>query len=172
MSKKKASPGNVEEGAEEVSTPQDFSPGDLVALTQAALRIDRVKDMTPRLIHAIGQDNEFLVLDVFDTEEHGTCLTLSPCCYKYKDRKTGKRRCTGHPSQYFEKKGRLDPTTKAGVKSSHLIMPILGELFRFNYDEEDPENPKFDGHVFGMSGSTAGLPAKVIKAFIEELKLM
>jgi hypothetical protein len=150
--------------------PEKFEEGDVVGLTQAALRIGRLELMTPRLLRQIGHPNEFIVLDAFKSDEDGVCLTLWPCCFRFVDHKTGKKRCQGHPSVYFEKTGSLR-MPKQGDKSSSLILPFLGEVLGFDY-QEDESNPEIQANVFGMKGSASGYFAKMLKKLAEESKIL
>lgn len=170
MATKKDGNVKVDEAEAVGGPPQKFEEGDVVALTQAALRIGRLELMTPRLLHHIGHPNEFVVLDAFDTGDDGPCLSLWPCCYRFADRKTGKRRCQGHPAVYFEKVRALR-TPKKGDKSSSLVLPFLGEILGFEY-EEDEQNPKFNANLFGLKGAASGYFAKVLKGLAEEGKAL
>lgn len=150
--------------------PPKYEEGDVVALTQAALRIGRLELMTPRLLHQIGHPNEFIVIDAFDTGEDGICLSLWPCCYRFLDRKTGKKRCQGHPALYFEKIGNLR-MPKKGDKSSALVLPFIGEILGFDW-QEDEDNPNLNANVFGLKGAASGYFAKILKKMAEEAKII
>lgn len=174
MSAKKG--GNVQSEELEVpkSSQEKFADGDVVAITQAALRIGRLALMTPRVLYGIGHPNEFVVLDVFETESDGVCLALWPCCHRFKDRKTGKKICPGHPAVYFEKVGSIR-SPKKGDKSSSLVLPFLGEVLGFDYeegDEEGGENPKMNANLFGLKGGASGYWAKLLKKLAEDAKII
>jgi hypothetical protein len=152
------------------TAPDKFEEGDVVGLTQAALRIGRLELMTPRLLHHIGHPNEFIVLDAFESGEDGLCLSLWPCCYRFLDRKTGKKRCQGHPAVYFERVGSLRMPQK-GDKSSSLILPFLGEVLGFDY-QEDESNPALQANILGMKGQANGHFAKMLKKLAEDAKII
>lgn len=163
--------GNVRGGPPD--EPQEgsaspFKPGDIVALTGAALRIARLETMTPKQLYQIGRENRFLVMETFESPEDGPCIMLNPCCIKYVDRRANgiKPRCKGHPVVYFEKVGVLR-APKKGDKSSSLTLPLLGELFGFEW-EDDEENPKFNANILGLRGSATGFVAKFLKKLAED----
>lgn len=166
--------GNVRGGpADETQREQQvpawpFKPGDIVALTGAALRIGRLETMTPRALYQLGRENRFLVIETFETADDGPCVMLSPCCFKYVDRRANgmKPRCKGHPVVYFEKVGILR-APKKGDKASSLTLPILGELFGLEW-QDDEENPRLNANVLGLRGSATGFVAKFLKKLAED----
>lgn len=165
-----AKKGNVqaEESAPKVS--ELLEEGDVVALTPSALRIGRLKSMTPRLLHKIGHPNEFVVLTSFKSDKGEDCLTLWPCCNRFTDRESGKQTCTGHQTVYFEKVGNIR-TPKKGDKSASLVLPFIGEVFGIDY-QEDENNPDFRVNLGGLKGSVTGVLAKAVKKFAEDNKII
>lgn len=156
---------------EEKARPE-IKEGDIVALTPAALKMGRLEAMTPRLLYHIGHENRFIVDKTFETEEDGLCLKLFPCCFRFvNDHQTKQFRCKGHPAIYFDKVGTVR-TPQKGDKSSSLVLPILGEIFRFDY-KEDENAPKFsaDLPVLGK-GVVTGFLAKFVKQLAEEGKIL
>lgn len=148
-----------------------FAPGDVVAMTQAALRLPKLAAMSCRLYYAIGMPNEFLVKEVVEDPGAGICIKLFPCCSTMADRKKGYYRCDGHPIVYFTKVN-FRRMPKAGDKSASIVLPIIGEIWRTEYREgveegERPEAPEFVQQIFGMESSLKGVFAKMAKAFFE-----
>ena len=138
------------------------------------MRIGRLAQMTPRVLCSIGHPNEFIVLDVFETDSDGVCLALWPCCHRFK--KAGKKICPGHPAVYFEKTGALR-TPKKGDKSSSLVLPFLGEVLGFDYEEgaegeEGGEAPKMTANIFGLKSGASGYWAKLLKKLAEDAKII
>jgi hypothetical protein len=145
----------------------EFTEGDLVALTQAALRVNDIANMRPRKLYEIGAPNEFVVLHTFMHDAEGPCLTLYPCCTRFIDRQSGKPYCTGHPVIYFEKIGRKR-LPKKGDKSAAIQVPFVpGELVGMHF-EEDEDNPKLSLNILGKQLSISGPLAKSVKKFAEE----
>lgn len=156
------------ERPQQQAPPAPLKPGDIVALTSAALRIGRLAPMTPRQLYQLGHENRFLVLEVFETDDEGPCVMLSPCCFSYIDRRSGggKPRCKGHPSVYFEKVGVFRMPRK-GDKSSSIALPLIGELLRFDW-QEDEDNPGFNMNIGGLRASSTGFFAKLLKKLADE----
>ena len=178
MSPKANGSGNVRHGApentggEQEEKKQAFEEGDVVSLTQSALRIGRIQRMTPRVLYAIGHPNEFMVLDAFENEADGLCLTLWPCCFRYVDRERNNQLlCKGHPAVYFEKVNKVR-MPKKGDKSSSVHLPFLPfEVAGLHY-EEDEDNPRLTLNLFGKSIDTMGPLSKFLKKLAEENKLL
>jgi hypothetical protein len=163
--------GNVEPSPEaEQYSGEKLVEGDVVGLSPAALRTDRLRKMTPRILHKIGHPNEFIVLDTFENESDGACVVLWPCCFRFVNRKTGRELCQGHSVDYFEKLGSLR-TPKKGDKSSSLVLPFLGEVLGFDF-QEDEATPKLNANVFGMKGEASGTWAKLIKKLAEDANIL
>lgn len=172
--------GNVhrEEKPEAEEIPE-FQPGDVVSLTPAAIRRSGISNMTPRVLYEIGHPNQFHVWRSFEDEQEGPCVTLVECCSwekneghwekheGYIDRKSGKRRCTGHPSIHFEKKGKKR-MPKKGDKSSSIHLPFMEYALAGLQWEEDENNPALKAHVMGKELSLTGPIAKIIKQLAEE----
>jgi len=160
--------GNVDGAAERVIAEQVFEPGDIVALTASALRINRISGMTPRLMYSIGHKNEFLVLDTFEDPEDGICVVLECCRGNYVDRnKNGKDRCQGHPGIYFERIDRIR-LPKKGDKSSSIHLPFgIGQLIGLHW-EQDEDNPKLRVDLpFDQKIETLGPLAQMFKKIAE-----
>lgn len=163
--------GNVE--PEEVDIPKTaevFEEGDIAALSPAALRIGRLKEMSPRMLHKIGHPNEFIVLDSFVSEEHGLCITLWPCCYRFIHRDSGKIRCKGHQAALFEKKGAIRQPKK-GDKSTSVSIPLLGQILGVTY-QDDETNPELNANIFGFKSGVTGVLAKLVKKYAEDAKIL
>lgn len=175
MKAKSNGTGNVRHDPEEVEKPQEkqaFEEGDIVALTQSALRIGRIQGMTPRLLYTIGHPNEFMVMHTFESPADGLCLTLFPCCTRFVDRERNSQpRCKGHPAMYFEKvdKGRIP---RKGDKSSSVHIPFLPfEVAGVHYQEDD-ENPSLTLNLFGKHLQTTGPLSKFLKKLAEDNKIL
>lgn len=164
--------GNVENKVRVESIPQ-FEAGDIVSLTAAALRRRKFRNMTPRLLYAIGHPNEFLVLEAYDHPEDGPCVVLYPCCtYKkdeprFIDRESGKTRCNGHQASHFEKKS-MKRMPKKGDKSTSLHLPFLPFEIAGMHWEEDENNPTLKVGGVGKQISLTGIWAKIAKKIAED----
>lgn len=187
--------GNVHhEGPEEHEV---FDDGDVVALTQSALRTGRllrirngkiessedrvvngrIEGFMPRILYAFGHPNKFLVLHTFEHQEHGQCLTLYPCCTikpheGFVDRAdNNKPRCEGHPAIYFE---RVDRTRipRKGDKSSSVHLPFLPFEVAGIHWEEDENDPRLTVNLVGQKFSTTGPLANFFKKIVEESKIL
>lgn len=115
---------------------RSFKPGDVVALTQSALRMPKLQAMSCRVIYSIGMPNEFIVKGVSEREEHGLCLSLYPCCDIRVDRKRNFFYCEGHPAIYFEKVN-YRRLPKSGDKVASIVLPLLGEIYRAEYRDDE-----------------------------------
>ncbi len=192
--------GNVRqeapEGAEGGNVPA-FEDGDIVAITQSALRIGRlyritngkvecsedrvsngkIEGMMPRILYALGHPNKFLVLHTFEHKDQGLCLTLYPCCTikpheGFVDRSSNnKPRCEGHPAIYFEK---VDQTRvpRKGDKSSSAHLPFIPWEIAGLHWEEDENNPSLTLNLAGKSIQTTGPLAKFFKKIAEDNKIL
>lgn len=166
--------GEEKPEAEEIPT---FEPGDIVCLTPAAIRRSGIGNMTPRLLYEIGHPNEFLVYSYTVTEADGPCVTLLNCCswsmnegkkhLGFIDRKTGKRRCTGHPAIHFEKKSQKR-MPKKGDKSSSIHLPFMQAALAGIHWEEDEDNPALKVSVLGKELALTGPLAKIFKGLAED----
>lgn len=166
--------GNIfrdEESASKTKALEDIRPGDVVAITPAALRMARLSTMSPRLLYQIGWPNAFQVMHVFDTEEDGVCVTLDACCMNLVDRRTGKNRCTGHPVVFFEKleperpKGKAEKEQperqrKPGDRGTSVSVPWIGELASIDF-QEDEHNPTLTINIAGKRTMFTGSLAKI-----------
>jgi len=172
MSPKKS--GNVPRESEDVQSQEKplFQEGDVLALTQAALRKGGTfQKMSCRLLYAIGWPNEFLVIRTFEDPENGPCVRLWPCCGTLVDRQKNQFRCGGHPSVHFQK---IDVVRmpKKGDKTSSVVLPFgIGELLGFEY-HEDSENPEFVARVAGKEGVLTGVLATLLKKFAESANII
>lgn len=168
--------GNVPRRGEDKTQgpPPVFEEGDVVAMTQATLRIGRLQGMSTRLLYTIGWPNEFLVTRSFDDEEDGPCVSLWPCCLPpfgigLVDRRGSQFRCKGHPTLYFEKVA-VTKTPKKGDKLSSIVLPFgIGEILGLEWHEEEEE---FVGRILGKEGAVAGALGKYIKKIAESNNLM
>jgi hypothetical protein len=160
--------GNVrrEQKASVEEIPQ-FTQGDVISLTAAAIRRSGISNMTPRVLYEIGHPNEFVVFDAFDDPVEGPCVSLLPCCTIYEDRKTGKKRCTGHPAVHFEKKS-TKRLPKKGDKSSSIHLPFMQVALAGINWEEDESNPALKAHVLGKELTLTGPWAKMLKQLAED----
>lgn len=170
--------GNVKRDGDEVQASAPiFQAGDVVAITQAALRLGRLEMMGCRLLYRIGWPNEFLVKGTFENQEDGHCVFLWPCCSAppkiigLVDRdKGGQPRCGGHPAIYFEKVDMVR-TPKKGDKRASALLPIIGEVFGFEY-RDDEENPEFVTRILGLGASFTGPFAQLLKKIAEDNKIL
>lgn len=173
--------GNVQKKPPPATTPgiNRYQPGDVVAMTPAALRTPRIAKMSPRLHYDLTGENKFLVLLAYIHPEEGPCVSL-PCCNipsigdfegneGWIDPKTGLERCNGHPEVYFEKVD-FKRLPKKGDKSFSVMLPFLPK-FGLEYLEDD-ENPQFVGRALGGEASVTGIFAKFLKQLAEAGKLM
>lgn len=152
--------GNVQ--SDEPAEQVQFTEGDVVALTQQALRTSRLSTMSPRMLHGIGWPNFFVVLHTFETEGDGPCVTLFPCCLTLVDRRTNKHRCTGHPATFFEK---VDQTRvpRKGDRQSAVHVPFFGKIVDVAY-EDDPDNPQIKTQAGPFEFLFTGGFAKLLKS--------
>lgn len=159
--------GNAEGAPDPVAEPQAFQPGDVVALTASALRIDRISGMTPRLMYSIGHRNEFLVFDTYEDPEDGLCLVLECCRGGYVNRsKNGKQKCGGHPAIYFQTIDRIR-LPKKGDKASSVHLPLVGQLAGLRW-EQDEDNPRLTLDLpFGQKLEALGPLAQMFKKIAE-----
>lgn len=164
--------GNVhrEEKPKASEIPQ-FSEGDVVCLTAAAIRRSGIKNMTPRVLYEIGQPNEFVVFNVFDDPKSGPCISVLPCCGIYDDRETGKKRCGGHAAVHFEKKS-IKRMPKKGDKSSSIHLPFMQVALAGIHWEEDDENPAIKVDILGKEISLSGPIAKMLKGLAEDNNIL
>lgn len=172
MGQKKQTEGNVYRETEATGS-QQFEPGDIVALTPSAIRTSRIKKMTPQELYKLGHENRFLVMHAFNDSENGPCITLFPCCNRFVDRTESheKKRCTGHPSVYFEKVDVQRASTKKGDKSASLKLPFLPwDVAAIDYDA-DEANPKLSVSLLGQKGQITGPWAALIKNIAETQKI-
>lgn len=170
------SEGNVQAEMKAERVPV-FEPGDIISLTAAALRKKKLVNMTPRLLYEIGHPNEFLVLETFEHPVDGPCVALSCCTrqmdengkpiVRFVDRKTGKMRCNGHRSNYFEKKS-FKRLPKKGDKSTSIHIPFLPFELAGVHWEEDESNPALKVSVAGKEVGLTGAFAKLLKNVAEE----
>lgn len=164
--------GNVTREAEDAQAheAQLFQEGDVVALTQAALRKGGTfQKMSPRAHYAIGWPNEFLVLGTFEDPDDGPCVSLWPCCVVL--RPDSPYTHGGHPVRHFEK---IDVVRmpKKGDKTSSVVLPFgIGELVGFEY-HEDSEKPEFVARVAGKEGVLTGVLATLLKKFAESANII
>lgn len=158
--------GNIEPD-EQVTEPQAFEPGDVVALTASALRITRISGMTPRLMYSIGHPNQFIVFDTEDDPEDGICLILECCRGRYVNRsRNGQWKCKSHPGIYFEKIDRIR-LPKKGDKSSSVSLPFVGQLAGVHW-EQDEDNPRLTLELpFGQKLEALGPLAQMFKKIAE-----
>lgn len=177
MSRKSNGTGNVRTGVPEETEDtqqkkQAFEEGDIVALTQSALRIGRIQGMTPRLLYTIGHPNEFMVMHAFENQADGLCVTLFPCCFRFLDRdRNNQPRCKGHPAVYFEKINKVR-IPKKGDKSSSIHLPFLPfEVAGLHY-EEDEDNPRLTLNLFGKKIDTMGPLSNFLKKLAEDNKVL
>ena len=161
--------GNVENEKEaKAPEPPRFQVGDVVAITQAALRMGRLAGMSPRILYRVGQPNEFLVIETFETAVDGPCIRLMECCGRgMVDRdKNNKRRCNdGHPALFFEKVDVMRMPQK-GDKASSVFLPFLGEVAKFEW-HEDENTPAFVANLGGKKIALTGFFAKLLKTAVE-----
>lgn len=164
--------GNVqrEEKAKAEAIPQ-FQEGDVVCLTAAAIRRSGISNMTPRVLYEIGHPNEFVVFHSFDDEKMGPCVSLLPCCSVFEERKTGKKRCTGHPAVHFEKKSHKR-MPKKGDKSTSIHLPFMQVALAAINWEEDESNPALKANVLGKEIALTGPLAKLLKGIAEENNIL
>ncbi len=182
---------------EEPENHEMFQEGDVVALTQSALRTGRllrirngkiessedrisngrIEGFMPRVLYALGHPNKFLVLATFEHEEHGQCLTLYPCCTikpheGFVDRAdNNKPRCQGHPAMYFEKADHTRIPRK-GDKASSVHLPFLPfEVAGIHY-EEDEHDPRLTLNLVGQKFQTTGPLANFFKKIAEDSKIL
>lgn len=158
--------GNVYRETEEA--PVQFQPGDIVALTPSAIRTTRIKKMTPQELYKLGHENRFLVMHAFSDKENGPCISLFPCCNRFVDRSENheKKRCTAHPSVYFEKVD-VQRAAKKGDKSAALKLPFLPwDVAGIDYDA-DEANPKLSVSLLGRKGQITGPWAAFLKNIAE-----
>lgn len=160
--------GNVQrEEKPQVSEVPQFQEGDVVCLTPAAIRRSGISNMTPRVLYEIGHPNEFVVFHVFEDPKEGPCVSLLPCCSVFEDRKTGKKRCTGHPAVHFEKKS-VKRMPKKGDKSSSIHLPWMQVALAGIHWEEDETNPALKVNILGKEVSLTGPAAKLVKSLAED----
>lgn len=160
-----------------------FERGDVVALTPAARRLSgTLARMMPRRLYDLGQPNAFPVLLSFVDPKDGPCVSLAPCCTVpahgdfpgypgFVDHATGKPLHQGHPEVHFEK---IDwkRLPRAGDKRSSLSLPWpLNEMIGLEW-REDERSPEFIAKLFGISASSSGALAKVLKQFAESANLI
>lgn len=165
-------PAQAEEAEKAKEKKTAFEEGDVVALTEDALRIGRIQGMTPRLLYSIGHPNEFMVMHVFENKQDGLCLTLFPCCFQFVDReRKNQERCKGHPAFYFEKINKVR-IPKKGDKASSIHLPFLPfEVAGLHY-EEDEDNPRLTLNLFGKKIETTGPLGKFLKKLAEDNKVL
>lgn len=160
--------GNVtgEEGPA-VDRIEEFHEGDLVRLTQRALKDRKKAACSPRRLHAIGWPNLFGVERVVEFEREGLCLSLAPCCFNMIDHKSGEPLCKAHDAWMFEKvdlkrelEANIRPRQK-GDRTAAIVTP-LGEFVAAEY-HDDPENPHFQVRIAGLPLDLEGGMAKWVK---------
>lgn len=162
--------GNIVGKIEKKPTPR-FEPGDVVALTQAALRMPKLKTMVPYQLWKIGHPNAFLVVHTFDDEERGQCVGLYPCCTRFTNHDTEKPRCTGHPTEFFQKVDRKR-VPKKGDRTTSVYLPFIdGEVGGIQYCE-DEDNPSIKVNVGGIKAGVDGVVAKGIKDLFSSIGLL
>ena len=170
----KAGQGNVKRDTpKEEKTLEVFKPGDLVALTEKAMK-SGPRLMSPKRLFSVGWPNEFQVVHVFETDEDGVCLFLNPCCQNLINHGTGAWACQGHPVKWegkimFEKtKPEVSKRPrKAGDRSTSITVPFLGEIGAVEYLADD-EDPGLVLRVGGQQTVLKGIVAKTVAQFAKE----
>lgn len=171
--------GNVkgEKAPKKEEVAENFKAGDIVALTEKAMK-NGPRLMSPRRLFGVGWPNEFQVVHVFETEEDGVCLFLSPCCQNLINHGTGAWACQGHPVKLdgkvmFEK---VQPEVskrprKKGDRSTSIALPLIGELGAIEY-LEDEEDPGLVLRILGQQTVMKGSVAKAVAQFAKDNNLL
>ncbi len=163
---------------------EDIKPGDVVGLTEKALKDKEFRLLKPRQLHKIGHPNRFVVKEVFEDDQEGICLALFPCCGRYK-KKSGEPYCGGHPHGLFEKleapqgispeappEGQPEPQQQhqpGAVPRGQRRMVSIPGVGRAGLEyQEDRDGSRLKGEFFGLEGEVSGLTAEVIRALIKE----
>lgn len=170
--------GNVKREEPKPEKPvEEFKPGDIVALTEKAMK-NGPRLMSPKRLFSVGWPNEFQVVHVFETEEDGVCLFLNPCCQNLLNYGTGAWACQGHPVRW-EGKTMFQKTTpevskrprKKGDRTTSIVAPVLGELGAIEY-LEDEEDPGLVLRILGQQTVMKGSVAKAVAQFAKDNGLL
>jgi hypothetical protein len=163
--------GNVHQGA--AADQEEIRPGDLVYLTQEALR-KAPRLMGPMKLYSIGWP-EFQVVKVFE-EDGIKHYAISGCCQNLLlNRKTGAWLCWGHDAKWFRKLRVEEPATEApppppekeqtpprerrpGDRILSAEVPVLGEIGAIEF-LEDETNPQFIVRFAKQRGVLSGRAA-------------
>lgn len=170
---KKTDPAKPEEQAEK-PFHLEVSPGDRVRLTPEAIIDPDVQPATPLRLFKFGWPNDFLVLDVYEHEEHGQVVVLDPCCNWILDEKHVKKVCPhGHSSRFFEVVKRAqtaDPSRRyAGVNIAGLDILSVESTNGGN----GSDSPSLVVRVAGRKPITLnGQPAQILSQFLRAQKVL
>jgi hypothetical protein len=171
------SQGNVrQEEKKPERPPEEFKSGDIVALTDRAIK-KGPRLMSPKRLYSVGWPNEFQVVHVFETPEDGVCLFLNPCCQNLVKR-NGAWACQGHPV-VFEGTQMFQKTTpevakrprRQGDRTTSIVAPVVGELGAIEY-LEDENDPGLVLRILGQQTVLKGSVAKSVAKFAQDNGLL
>ena len=162
-----------------------ITAGDVIGLTEKALKDKELRQLSPRRLHKIGWPNRFVVVDVFKDGEEGDCVSILPCC-GFLCKKSGIPYCGGHPQRLFEKleskkeqveepseeaKGEASSTEGPPVQGQNrhasIKVPGLGTVASLEF-RDDPKHASLKGEFLGLEHELTGSAARIAKTLIQE----